>query len=218
MPATAATPWPAPSRPGAAGAGGHAAVAARLAAGPVPLRAFDTVGLPALRALLSATSESPAVLVAATDRTKRIEHFPGLDALVMNWPPPARADHGDGQGRCRQDHGRGGPGPGAGQRGKTVHLSTTDPAAHLAGRWMVRCRACTSAASTRRSRRSATSTRSWRPSPPSSTQQEQALLLEDLRSPCTEEVAVFHAFSRIVSEVAVPSWCWTPRPPGIRCC
>ena len=32
------------------------------------------------------------------------------------------------------------------------------------------------------------------------TPQEQALLLEDLRSPCTEEVAVFHAFSRIVSE------------------
>jgi arsenite-transporting ATPase len=30
--------------------------------------------------------------------------------------------------------------------------------------------------------------------------QEQALLLEDLQSPCTEEVAVFHAFSRTVSE------------------
>jgi arsenite-transporting ATPase len=30
--------------------------------------------------------------------------------------------------------------------------------------------------------------------------QGQALLLEDLRSPCTEEVAVFHAFSRIVAE------------------
>lgn len=30
--------------------------------------------------------------------------------------------------------------------------------------------------------------------------QEQALLREDLRSPCTGEVAVFHAFSRIVSE------------------
>ena len=27
-----------------------------------------------------------------------------------------------------------------------------------------------------------------------------ALLREDLQSPCTEEVAVFHAFSRIVSE------------------
>ena len=31
-------------------------------------------------------------------------------------------------------------------------------------------------------------------------EQERALMLEDLRSPCTEEVAVFHAFSHIVSE------------------
>ena len=30
--------------------------------------------------------------------------------------------------------------------------------------------------------------------------QGRALLLEDLQSPCTEEVAVFHAFSRVVSE------------------
>ena len=36
--------------------------------------------------------------------------------------------------------------------------------------------------------------------PPNLDAQEQALMLEDLRSPCTEEVAVFHAFSRIVSE------------------
>ena len=31
-------------------------------------------------------------------------------------------------------------------------------------------------------------------------EQGRALLREDLRSPCTEEVAVFHAFSRIVAE------------------
>jgi arsenite/tail-anchored protein-transporting ATPase len=30
--------------------------------------------------------------------------------------------------------------------------------------------------------------------------QGRALLLEDLQSPCTEEVAVFHAFSRVVNE------------------
>ena len=30
--------------------------------------------------------------------------------------------------------------------------------------------------------------------------QERALLLEDLRSPCTEEIAVFQAFSRIIRE------------------
>ena len=32
------------------------------------------------------------------------------------------------------------------------------------------------------------------------TTQGRALLLEDLQSPCTEEVAVFHAFSRVVNE------------------
>ncbi len=31
-------------------------------------------------------------------------------------------------------------------------------------------------------------------------QSEKELMLEDLRSPCTQEVAVFHAFSRIVGE------------------
>jgi arsenite-transporting ATPase len=31
-------------------------------------------------------------------------------------------------------------------------------------------------------------------------EQERALLLEDLQSPCTEEVAVFHAFSRTVAQ------------------
>ena len=35
---------------------------------------------------------------------------------------------------------------------------------------------------------------------PNLDEQRRALLLEDLRSPCTEEVAVFHAFSRIVGE------------------
>jgi arsenite-transporting ATPase len=35
---------------------------------------------------------------------------------------------------------------------------------------------------------------------PNLDEHERALLLEDLRSPCTEEVAVFHAFSRTVAE------------------
>jgi arsenite-transporting ATPase len=101
----------------------------------------------------------------------------------------------------------------------SVHLSTTDPAAHLAGTLNGEdVPGLRVAASTRRSRRSATSTRSWPPSRRKLDAQEQALLLEDLQSPCTEEVAVFHAFSRIVSEAAVRSWCSTPRRPGIRCC
>jgi arsenite-transporting ATPase len=85
------------------------------------------------------------------------------------------------------------------QRGHSVHLTTTDPAAHLAVTLGKTCPGCASGASTRKPRRSATSTRSWpRAAAPERT--GRALLLEDLRSPCTEEVAVFHAFSRIVNE------------------
>ena len=86
------------------------------------------------------------------------------------------------------------------RRGKTVHLSTTDPAAHLAStlegempglevsridpkvetdRYVAKVMASRGA---------------------ELDDAERALLLEDLQSPCTEEVAVFHAFSRTVNE------------------
>ncbi|WP_305879765.1 ArsA-related P-loop ATPase [Pseudomonas sp. C9] len=86
------------------------------------------------------------------------------------------------------------------QHGKSVHLSTTDPAAHLA----VTLNADVQGLSVGRidpkvetqkyvdkivASRSSTLT-----------EDEIALLIEDLRSPCTEEVAVFHAFSRVVSQ------------------
>ena len=44
------------------------------------------------------------------------------------------------------------------------------------------------------------SRRSWPPRAAISIAAGRDLLLEDLRSPCTEEVAVFHAFSRVVAE------------------
>lgn len=168
----------------------------------VPLRAFDTVGLPALRALLApATSvptppESPQAGTALT-----VNHIQGLAALADEL---AAAGHG-----LIMVMGKGGVGKttiaaalalGLVQRGKSVHLSTTDPAAHLAAtldgavsglqlsridpkvetqRYIDKIMAAKSAGLDA---------------------QEQALLLEDLHSPCTEEVAVFHAFSRIVSE------------------
>jgi arsenite-transporting ATPase len=86
------------------------------------------------------------------------------------------------------------------QRGKTVHLSTTDPAAHVAGTVDgevpgLRVDRIDPKLETQRYVDKIMAARSS-----SLDAQEQALLLEDLRSPCTEEVAVFHAFSRIVSE------------------
>ena len=168
----------------------------------VPLRSFDTVGLPALRALLRAQSDCadqggsmPPVAAAPA------EHFPGLGALVDEL---AMAEHG-----LIMVMGKGGVGKttvaaalalGLVQRGKTVHLSTTDPAAHLAGTLDgvvpgLRVSRIDPKAETQQY-----IDKIMRAKSPGLDAQQRALLLEDLRSPCTEEVAVFHAFSRIVSE------------------
>ncbi len=165
----------------------------------VPLRPFDTVGLPALRALLSTgdVGSTPAVAQGAEpDR-----HLPGLDALADEL---AQAGHG-----LIMVMGKGGVGKttvaaalalGLVQRGKTVHLSTTDPAAHLVQTLGgevpgLQLSLIDPKVETQRYVDKIMAAKS-----PGLDAQEQALLLEDLRSPCTEEVAVFHAFSRIVSE------------------
>ncbi|WP_082604202.1 arsenical pump-driving ATPase [Acidovorax sp. Root217] len=165
----------------------------------VPLRSFDTVGLPALRALLSTEVHHAAPRPApAIERTAPL---PGLSALADEL---AAAGHG-----LIMVMGKGGVGKttvaaalalGLVQRGKTVHLSTTDPAAHLQGTLDgqvpgLRVDRIDPKVETQRYVDKIMAAKS-----PGLDAQEQALLLEDLRSPCTEEVAVFHAFSRIVSE------------------
>ena len=104
------------------------------------------------------------------------------------------------------------------QRGQTVHLSTTDPAAHLAGTLNGDVPGLHVEPHRSEGRDRTLRGQDHGPKAPGLDAQERALLLEDLRSPCTEEVAVFHAFSRMVSEGRSPSWCSTPRPPGIHCC
>jgi len=165
----------------------------------VPLRAFDTVGLPALRALLCAETPSSALARAAAPEPVAI--IQGLAALADEL---AAAGHG-----LIMVMGKGGVGKttvaaalalGLIQRGKSVHLSTTDPAAHLAATLDgevpgLQVSRIDPKAETRRYIDKIMAARS-----PHLDAQEKALLLEDLRSPCTEEVAVFHAFSHIVSE------------------
>ena len=165
----------------------------------VPLRAFDTVGLPSLRALL--TTGGDAVPPPAPPMAVTAAALAGLDALADEL---AAAGHG-----LIMVMGKGGVGKttvaaalalGLVQRGKTVHLSTTDPAAHLAGTLDgeaegLKLSRIDPKAETQRYIDKIMAVRS-----PGLDDAGKALLLEDLQSPCTEEVAVFHAFSRIVSE------------------
>ncbi len=165
----------------------------------VPLRALDTVGLPALRALL--VLGSAPLERRETAPIAETEALPGLAALADDL---AAAGHG-----LIMVMGKGGVGKttiaaalaiGLLQRGKTVHLSTTDPAAHLAGTLDgelpgLQVSRIDPKVETQRYIDKIMAAKS-----PQLDSQAQALLLEDLQSPCTEEVAVFHAFSRIVGE------------------
>ena len=165
----------------------------------VPLRPFDTVGLPALRALL--TAGAGPIAAPMTSVVEPTEKLQGLDALADEL---AAAGHG-----LIMVMGKGGVGKttvaaalalGLVQRGKSVHLSTTDPAAHLAGTLNgdvpgLQVSRIDPKVETQRYIDKIMAARSLKLDAA-----EQALLLEDLQSPCTEEVAVFHAFSRIVSE------------------
>ncbi len=168
----------------------------------VPLRAFDTVGLLALRALLSSAAPTGTpVQTAPSEPMAPMARIHGLAALADEL---AAAEHG-----LIMVMGKGGVGKttvaaalalGLIQRGKTVHLSTTDPAAHLAATLAgavpgLKVSRIDPKVETQRYIDKIMAAKS-----PGLDAQEQALLLEDLRSPCTEEVAVFHAFSRIVSE------------------
>jgi arsenite-transporting ATPase len=162
----------------------------------VPLRSFDMVGLPSLRALLQpeAAIAPVSAVVAGSDEA-------GLDAMVDDL---ARAGRG-----LIMVMGKGGVGKttvaaaiavGLVKRGHAVHLTTTDPAAHvslvvdgtLPGLTVDRI---DPEVETARYVEKIMATKGR-----DLDEADCALMREDLASPCTEEVAVFHAFSRTVAE------------------
>ncbi|AZP11281.1 arsenical pump-driving ATPase [Undibacterium parvum] len=163
----------------------------------VPLRPFNLVGLPALRALLV----SGAVENVPTQTAVSIPAVPSLASLVDGLV-------GSGHGLI-MTMGKGGVGKTTvaaaialelASRGYAVHLTTSDPAAHLIETLAGSLDNLTVSridphAETERYRQEVMASKGKNLDAAG-----RALLEEDLRSPCTEEIAVFQAFSRIIRE------------------
>ncbi len=172
---------------------------ARLPRDEVPLRAFDTVGLPALRALLG---NAPAPAAETTNASS----VPALPAEPLGRLADELAAVGHG---LIMVMGKGGVGKttiaaalavGLVQRGHSVHLTTTDPAAHVASALNGSLPNLKVGRIDPKAETDAYIAKIMATKGRELDEEGRALLLEDLQSPCTEEVAVFHAFSRVVNE------------------
>jgi len=157
----------------------------------------NLVGLTALRSLLSA-EEHPVVAPAGK---YQLPSLPSTQAMVDDMAKPG---HG-----LIMLMGKGGVGKttlsaaiavALAKQGHQVHLTTTDPAAHLTETLAGELENLTVSridpqAETERYRQHILETKGKKLDA-----QGRALLEEDLRSPCTEEIAVFQAFSGIIRE------------------
>jgi arsenite/tail-anchored protein-transporting ATPase len=170
----------------------------KLSRDEIPLLGFDIVGVTALRALLS-PSNQPSVL--SSESNAEPVDLPGLDRLVD--------DIAQGKRGLIMVMGKGGVGKttiaaaiavGLAKRGHAVHLSTTDPAAHVSFVVDGVMRGLTVDRIDPRVETERYVAKILASRGRDLDEQGKALLLEDLASPCTEEVAVFHAFSHVVAE------------------
>ncbi|NMG73272.1 arsenical pump-driving ATPase [Aromatoleum diolicum] len=166
----------------------------------VPLMPFNLVGLPALAALLGSAAAQDDVPGAGASPAGR----PALPKLASLVDDLAQDGHG-----LVMLMGKGGVGKTTlaaaiavelAQRGFAVHLTTSDPAAHLAETLEGSLDNLTVSridpqAETERYRQHVLDTKGK-----DLDARGRAVLEEDLRSPCTEEIAVFQAFSRIIRE------------------
>jgi len=172
-------------------------ILAKLPRDDIPLKPFNLVGVAALRQLLN---DGESQLAQTREPHQRLD-APALSALIGDI---ASEGHG-----LVMLMGKGGVGKTTlaaavavtlAHRGFPVHLTTSDPAAHLGETLVDGVNNLTVGridprAETERYRKHVLKTKGTQLD-----EQGRALLEEDLRSPCTEEIAVFQAFSRIISE------------------
>lgn len=172
----------------------------------VPLLPFGLVGIEALAAMTTPPATTALAADVAPDAGSGAEPAPGLDALIDEL---AAAGPG-----VIMTMGKGGVGKttvavriaaGLARRGRAVTLTTTDPAAHVAAAAHELAGDLAQLEVTRID--PVAETTRYQDEVMASAgadldEHGRALLAEDLRSPCTEEVAVFRAFAATVARGA----------------
>lgn len=174
----------------------------------IPLLADNLIGIPLLRRLAAKLrgddAEPPGRMPAdrpASDAEPLLSDLPPLQPLVDELAARGRG--------IVMVMGKGGVGKttvaaalavGLAEQGQPVHLSTTDPAAHLSSTLTTDVSGLTVSRID-----PVAETQAWTDEVMATSGRDldddgRALLREELRSPCTEEVAVFHAFWKLVRQ------------------
>lgn len=166
----------------------------------VPLRPVNILGLGGLRVLL----EGEPAGGKAPDISRETWTAPTMESLAALVADFEKQGHG-----VIMTMGKGGVGKTTvaaaiavllAQRGHAVHLSTTDPAAHVAQTLDGQVAGLTLSRIDPAAETAAYTAEVLKNQGAQMDESGRALLEEDLRSPCTEEIAVFRAFAREVGQ------------------
>ncbi len=165
----------------------------------VPLRSINILGIAGLRALLDDEAEAAAATSVSADWNP-----PEMQSLAELVDGIEQQGHG-----VIMTMGKGGVGKTTvaaaiavllAKRGHSVHLSTTDPAAHIAQTLAGQLEGLTLSRIDPAAETAAYTAEVLANQGAQMDAAARSLLEEDLRSPCTEEIAVFRAFAREVGQ------------------
>lgn len=163
----------------------------------VPLKAINILGIAGLRELLDEGIASTSQMMPTSWQAPSMQT---LNALVDQLEKKGRG--------VIMTMGKGGVGKttvaaaiavALAERGHAVHLSTTDPAAHVAQTLDGQCAGLSLSQIDPAEETAAYTAMVMAEQAAHLDESARALLEEDLRSPCTEEIAVFRAFAREVA-------------------